>query len=174
MDNFDYKKYLTENKLTSNSKMLNEYVEMDLNDLGPEFEKTIKEIFGETVKVVDIKATYRPSTDTGSKPSLYMSITIPQTKESNKALLLSIEFDKGNGFIKYDNYSKDKEGTKEEFNTKLIPAFKKAAVSVLGKVVKNPEQLTSATVGSGYKYEEKDQADLDKYITEIPSAPIKN
>jgi hypothetical protein len=166
---------ITESQARKMMAVLNEYVEMDLNDLGPEFEKTIKEIFGETVKVIDIKATYRPSTDTGSKPSLYMSITIPQTKESNKALLLSIEFDKeGNGFIKYDNYSKDKEGTKEEFNTKLIPAFKKAAVSVLGKLVKNPEQLTSATLGSGYKYEEKDQADLDKYITKILSAPIKN
>jgi hypothetical protein len=90
---------ITESQARKMMAVLNEYVEMDLNDLGPEFEKTIKEIFGETVKVIDIKATYRPSTDTGSKPSLYMSITIPQTKESNKALLLSIEFDKeGNGF----------------------------------------------------------------------------
>jgi len=175
MNNFDYKKYLVENKLTSNSKMLNEYVEMDLNDLGPEFEKTIKEIFGETVKVVDIKATYRPSTDTGAKPMLYISITIPQTKESTKALLLSIVFEKdGQGYISYNNYSKDKEDTKEEFNNKLVPAFKKAAVLTLGKLIKNPNQLTSATMGGGYKYEEKDQADLDKYVSEIPNLPIKN
>jgi hypothetical protein len=52
-------------------EQLNE-VELKLADLGPDFEKTVKEIFGETVVVKDIDISYRPSTDTGSKPYLYM------------------------------------------------------------------------------------------------------
>jgi len=145
--------------IITESQFLKENIEINLNDLGPDFENTIKEIFGETVQVKDITATYRPSSDTGSKPALNMQLTIPQSNESTKAVLLSLNF--------------DKEGTKEEFNTKLVPAFKKSAVLVLGKLVKNPEELSQATTGAGYKYEEKDQADLDKYITEIPNLPIK-
>ena len=160
--------------IITESQFLKENIEINLNDLGPDFENAIKEIFGETVQVKDITATYRPSSDTGLKPALNMQLTIPQSNGSTKAILLRLNFDKeGNGMISYDNYSKDKEGTKEEFNTKLVPAFKKAAGLVLGKLVKNPEELSQATTGTGYKYEEKDQADLDKYITEIPNLPIK-
>jgi len=173
-NNFDLRKFLTENKLTTTARLLSEATELNLNDLGPEFEQTAKEIFGDSVKVTDIKATYRPSTDTGAKPVLMLQLTIPQTNESTKALLLGLMFDKdGSGRISYDNYSKDKEGTKEEFNNKLVPAFKKAASLYLGKLVKNPEELTQATVGGGYKYEEKDQADLDKYVSEIPNVAVK-
>jgi len=173
-NNFDLRKFLTENKLTTTARLLSEAVELNLKELGPEFEQAIKEIFGDTVKVQDIKATYRPSSDTGAKPELVLQLTIPQTNESTKAILLSLVFDKdGNGRISYDNYSKDKEGTKEEFNNKLVPAFKKAASLYLGKLVKNPEGLSQATVGFGYKYEEKDQADLDKYVSEIPNLAIK-
>jgi len=153
---------------------LNE-VELKLTDLGPEFEKVAKEIFGDTVVVKDIDVTYRPSTDTGSKPYLYMSAVIPQTKESPKGVMLSIGFSnkEGKGMVKYDNYSKDKEATAKEFEEKLIPAFKKAAAIALGKVVKDPNQLTQSTVGGGYKYEEKDQADLDKYISELPNLTLQ-
>ncbi len=173
-NNFDLRKFLTENKLTPTARLLSESAEVNLNDLGPEFLQTAKEIFGDSVKVTDIKATYRPSTDTGAKPILMLQLTIPQTNESTKALLLGLMFDKdGSGRISYDNYSKDKEGTKEEFNNKLVPAFKKAASLYLGKLVKNPEGLTQATTGGGYKYEEKDQADLDKYVSEIPNVAVK-
>jgi len=155
---------------------LNETVELKLADLGPEFEKTIKEIFGETVKVEDIKVTYRPSTDTGGKPHLYMGVTIPSVgdKDNYKGALLDIGFynKEGKGVVKFDNYSKDKEATAKEFEEKLIPAFKKAAAIVLGKIVKDPKQLDQAT-GGGYKYEEKDQADLDKYITELPNLSLQ-
>jgi hypothetical protein len=154
---------------------LNETVELKLTDLGPEFEKVIKEIFGETVVVKDIDVTYRPSTDTGNKPHLYMSVTIPQTKESTKGVMLNIGFynKEGKGVVKFDNYSKDKEATAKEFEEKLIPAFKKAAAIALGKVVKDPKQLEQASVGYGYKYETKDQADLDKYITELPNLSLQ-
>jgi len=153
---------------------LNE-VELKLTDLGPEFEKVVKEIFGETVGVQDINVTYRPSTDTGSKPYLYMSCVIPQTKESTKGAMLNIGFSnaEGKGKVSYQNYSKDKEATAKEFEEKLIPAFKKAAAVALGKVVKDPNQLSQSTVGGGYKYEEKDQADLDKYITELPNLSLQ-
>lgn len=118
--------------------------------------------------------SYRPSSDTGGKPYLYMGATIPQTKESTKGVLLNIGFfnKEGKGVVKYNNYSKDKEATAQEFETKLIPAFKKAAAIALGKIVKDPNQLNQSTVGIGYKYEEKDQADLNKYITELPNVPL--
>jgi hypothetical protein len=156
-----------------NESQLNE-AELKLADLGPEFEKTAKEIFGETVVVKDIDVSYRPSSDTGGKPHLYMSCTIPQTKESPKGIMLNIGFfnKEGKGIVKYDNYSQDKVATAEEFENKLIPAFKKAAAVALGKIVKDPNQLNQSTVGSGYKYEEKDQADLDKYISELPNVPL--
>ena len=174
MDNFNLKKFLIENKLTTNSRMLNE--EYTLQDLGPDFERTAKEIFGDTVKIQDIKATYRPSTDTGSKPHLYMNVTIPSVgdKDSYKGVLAGVGFwDKeGKGEVYLSNYSKDKQATAEEFKTKLTPALKKAAMVLLGKLVKNPEALTQATVGLGYKYEEKDQADLDSYIPQIPNLPV--
>jgi hypothetical protein len=147
---------------------LTESLEIKENELGDEFLKTTKDIFGETVSLKDIKVTYRPSTDTGAKPYLSISVTIPQTKESNKGLLLSIDFNKeGSGSIYYDNYSEDKQSTSEEFNTKLVPAFKKAATLVLSNLVKNPEKLSKATVGLGYNYEEKDQEDLNRYVSEI-------
>lgn len=147
---------------------LTESLEININQLDIDFLKTTKEIFGETVKLVDIKVTYRPSTDTGSKPTLSMSVTIPQTKESNKGLLLSINFDKnGVGSIYYDNYSKDKQSTSQEFNTILIPAFKKAAAKLLEDLIKQPDKMSNATVGSGYDYEEKDQEELNKYVSEI-------
>ena len=156
-------------------EQLNE-VELKLADLGPDFEKTVKEIFGETVVVKDIDISYRPSTDTGSKPYLYMSAVIPQTKESPKGVMLNIGFfnKEGKGIVKYDNYSQDKAATAKEFEEILIPAFKKAAAVALGKIVKDPNQLNQSTVGSGYKYEEKDQADLDKYISELPNVPLIN
>ena len=34
MDNFDLKKYLVENKVTTNSRMMNEYFEEETQDLG--------------------------------------------------------------------------------------------------------------------------------------------
>jgi hypothetical protein len=148
--------------------LLKESLEIKENELGDEFLKTTKDIFGETVSLQDIKVTYRPSTDTGGKPNLSISVTIPQTKESNKGLLLVIGFDKeGFGSIYYDNYSKDKQSASEEFNTKLVPAFKKAATLALGNLIKNPEKLSKSTVGLGYKYEEKDQEDLNRYVSEI-------
>jgi hypothetical protein len=147
---------------------LTESIEINMNQLDIEFLKTTKEIFGETVKLEDIKVTYRPSTDTGSKPTLSISVTIPQTKESNKGLFLSIDFDKdGVGTIYYDNYSKDKQSTSEEFNTILIPAFKKASTKLLEDLIKQPDKMSKATVGLGYKYEEKDQEDLNRYVSEI-------
>ena len=157
-----------------NESQLNEAIELQLADLGPEFEKIVKEIFGDTVKVQDIKVNYRPSSDTGGKPHLYMSVTIPQTKESPKGVMLNIGFynKEGKGVVKFDNYSQDKEATAKEFEEKLIPAFKKAAAITLGKIVKDPKQLDQVTVG-GYKYEEKDQADLDKYMTELPNLSLQ-
>ena len=152
-------------------------VELKITDLGPEFEKVAKEIFGDTVVVKDIDVAYRPSTDTGNKPHLYMGVTIPSVgdKDNYKGALLNIGFynKEGKGVVKYDNYSKDKEATAKEFEEKLIPAFKKAAAIALGKVVKDPNQLTQSTVGSGYKYEEKDQADLDKYVAELPNLSLQ-
>ena len=170
---FDLKKFLVENKLTENSRLLKESIDLNLNDLGTEFGQTVKEIFGDSVDVQDLVATYRPSTDTGAKPILYLSFSVP-TNQSPKALFVTIGFDsKGNGVIQYNNYSKDKESSEQEFNNKLFPALRKAASLYLGKLVKNPQGLTQATVGSGYKYEEKDQADLDKYVSEIPNLPAK-
>jgi len=156
---------------------LNETIEMKLTDLGPEFEKVVKEIFGENVEIKDIDVSYRPSTDTGNKPHLYMGVTIPSVgdKDNYKGALLNIGFynKEGKGVVKFDNYSKDKAATAIEFEKTLIPAFKKAATLVLGKIVKDPKQLDQATVGFGYKYEEKDQADLDKYISELPNLSLQ-
>jgi len=159
-----------------NESQLNESIELNPNDLGPEFMQIAKEIFGDTVKIQNVEATYRPSTDTGCKPHLYMGVTIPSVgdRDNYKGVLLNIGFfnKEGKGVVNYDNYSKDKQSTAEEFNTKLIPAFKKAAALILGKLVKNPQELSQATVGSGYKYEEKDHADLDKYVSELPNLPL--
>lgn len=104
-----------------------------------------------------------------------MSVTIPQTKESPKGVMLNIGFynKEGKGVVKFDNYSQDKEATAKEFEEKLIPAFKKAAAITLGKIVKDPKQLDQAIAGYGYKYEEKDQADLDKYMTELPNLSLQ-
>jgi len=150
--------------------------EVELTDLDPEFEKTVKEIFGETVQVEKIDVTYRPSTDTGGKPHLYMGVTIPSVgdKDNYKGALLNIGFwnREGKGVVQYDNYSKDREATAVEFEEKLIPAFKKAAAKTLGAIVKDPQQLSKSTLGVGYEYEEKDQEDLNNYITELPSVPL--
>jgi hypothetical protein len=155
---------------------LNEVVEFKLTDLGSDFVKTLEEIFGENAKVTNIKVYYRPSTDTGGKPHLYMGVTIPSVgnEDSYKGALLDIGFynKEGKGVVKFNNYSKDKQATATEFEEKLIPAFRKAAAIVLQKVVKDPNLLNQATIGSGYEYEEKDQADLDKYIQELPNVPL--
>ena len=37
MDNFDLKKYLVENKVTTNSRMMNEYFEKETQDLAEAF-----------------------------------------------------------------------------------------------------------------------------------------
>lgn len=164
---------LSENKPTNSRMVSEDAIKVDLNELGPEFEQTLKEIFGDPVSIDHINAQYRPSTDTGTKPTLSLYLAIRKTNENPKAIFLAIFFDKDGGRVQYRNDSTDKEGTEQEFNNKLFPAFKKAASSYLGKFVKNPQALTKSTVGYGYEYEEKDQADLDKYVSEIPNVPAK-
>lgn len=173
-NNFDLKKFLVENKLTPNSKVVNEdAIDVELRELGPEFEQTLKEIFGDSVRIAYINAKYRPSTDTGSKPSLSLYLAISKSNENPKGIFLAIAFDNNGGRVQYRNDSTDKASTEVEFNNTLFPAFKKAASLYLGRFVRNPQALTKATVGYGYEYEEKDQADLDKYVSEIPNVPTK-
>ena len=163
--------------ITESKGMLNEMLEIGLTDLGNDFTKAIQEIFGSNVKLKDVRVTYRPSTDTGKQPYLAMGATIPSVgdDDSYKGALIYTNFlSDGSGHVGYDNYSKDKETTAKEFNEKLIPVWKKASALVLGNIIKNPEELNKATVGSGYKYEEKDLEDLKKYVASIPNLPIKN
>ena len=42
MNNFDLKKFLTENKLTSNSRVLTEALSKELKDFGPDLMKRLK------------------------------------------------------------------------------------------------------------------------------------
>jgi len=156
---------------------LNEELEIGLTDLGDDFTKAIQGIFGDNVKLQDVKVRYRPSTDTGKQPEFTFGATIPSVgdKDNYKGALIYTNFlSDGNGYVGYDNYSKDKETTAKEFNEKLIPVWKKASALVLGNILKNPEELNKATVGSGYKYEEKDLENLKKYVASIPNLAIKN
>ena len=163
---------ITESQYKEKLGVLNESIEINLNDLGSDFTQTLKQIFGDNVKVEDATVRYRPSTDTGKQPEFTFRITIPSVgdKDNYKGALLYTNFlSDGKGMVKYDNYSKDKVTTAKEFDEKLIPAWKKASALVLGNILKNPEELNQATVGIGYKYEEKDLEDLKKYVASIPS-----
>jgi hypothetical protein len=151
-----------------------EYLEIKGSELGNDFTQAIQQVFGKTVKVEDAKVTYRPSTDTGKQPEFIFSIEIPSVgdKDNYKGVLLQTVFlSDGNGFVEYDNYSKNKKATAKEFDEILIPAWKKASAFVLGDVLKTPEKLV--TVGYGYKYEEKDLEDLKKYVDRIPNLAVK-
>jgi hypothetical protein len=163
---------ITEGQYKQKLGILNESLEINLSELGTDFTQVIKQIFGDGVKVKDAAVRYRPSTDTGKQPELTFGITIPSVgdKDNYKGALLYTNFlSDGKGIVKYDNYSKDKETTAKEFDEKLIPAWKKASALVLGNLLKKPEELNQATVGSGYKYEEKDLEDLKKYVASISS-----
>jgi len=168
---------ITEAQYRKKVQMLNEALEIEWSELGGDFTKALQEIFGNTVKLQDAEIRYRPSSDTGKQPEFTFGVTIPSVgdKDNYKGVLLYTNFlSDGNGFVGYDNYSKDKEATAKEFNEKLIPAWKKASAFVLGNMLKKPEELNKATTGSGYKYEEKDLEDLKKYVASIPSLAIKN
>jgi len=160
-----------------NESQLNEEFELELNNLGNDFIQAAKEVFGDNVKMQDIAIRYRPSTDTGKQPELTFGATIPSIgdKDNYKGALIYTNFlSDGSGYVGYDNYSKDKQTTAKEFNEKLIPAWKKASAFVLGNILKTPEELNKATVGLGYKYEEKDLESLKKYVASIPNLAIKN
>lgn len=145
-------------------------------DLGTDFLNVAKKVFGDDLKMQDIKLRYRPSTDTGKQPEFTFSITIPSVgKEDYKGALLYTNFlSDGNSFVGYDNYSKNKEASSKEFNEVLIPAWKKASATVMNSVLQKPENLSNFTVGLGYKYEEKDLDTLKKYVSTIPTLKINN
>ena len=168
MDNFDLKKYLTEGKLLKEDS-----TSIPPNDFGPEFMAKAKEIFGDDVKMNDIKLNYRPSTDTGKEPDLSLMFEIPKTQSKGRGGLFVIQVGPFANSASYRNYSQDKEESATAIEDVFMPAFKTAAVSILGKAIKNPELLTKATTGSGYEYEPKDQADLEKYVASIPKLPVK-
>jgi len=168
MDNFDLKKYLAEGRLFKEDS-----TSIPLNDFGPEFMAKAKEIFGDDVKIEDIKLNYRPSTDTGKTPDLSLEFEIPSTPSKGRGGLFAIQMGPFSNSVLARNYSKDKEESASDIETVFVPAFKKAATSILGKAIKNPELLTKATTGMGYEYEPKDQADLEKYVASIPKLPVK-
>lgn len=168
---------ITESEYQKKKQSLNEALEIEWSELGNDFTQAIQQIFDKTVKIQDAEVRYRPSSDTGKQPEFTFGVTIPSVgdKDNYKGALLYTNFlSDGNGFVGYDNYSKDKEATTKEFNEKLIPVWKKASAFVLGNLLKKPEELNKATVGSGYKYEEKDLEDLKKYVASIPNLAIKN
>jgi len=158
---------------------LNETV--DTVDFGPEWNKITSEIFGSTLKIYDKDLTYRPSTDTGKKPVLYVQWTGRADYDDNgtkkyKYLGISTTFNplnnQENGAISVTIDGSDKDALKKEVEEKLIPIWRKASQDYLAKAIKNADLMKDATVGGGYKYEEKDQADLDNYITQIPNLPV--
>ena len=168
MDNFDLKKYLAEGKL-----LKEDFAPIPLNDFGPEFMAKAKEIFGDDVKIEDIKLKYSPSTDTGKEPDLSLMFEIPSTQSKGRGGLFVVQMGPYSNSFLFRNFSKDKEESATAIEDAFLPAFRTAAVSVLGKAIKNPELLTKATIGVGYKYEPKDQADLEKYVASIPKLPVK-
>jgi len=166
---------ITEGQYRKKVQMLNEALEIEWSELGNDFTQAIQQVFGKTVKIQDAEVRYRPSSDTGKQPEFTFGVTIPSVgdKDNYKGALLYTNFlSDGNGFVGYDNYSKDKEATAEEFDKTLIPAWKKASAFVLGNLLKKPEELNKATIG-GYKYEEKDLEDLKKYVASVPNLAIK-
>ena len=170
MDNFDLRKYLAEGKL-----LKEENLDIPLNDFGSEFVAKAKEIFGDDFKLTDSKVYYNPSNDTGGAPNLSFGFIIPQTQSKGKGVNIAIQQGKnfGDGYISYREISKEKGSMKDELENVFIPLFRKVATSILAKTVKSPELLTKATTGFGYEYEPKDQADLDKYVANIPKLPVK-
>lgn len=168
MNNFDLRKYLAEGRLLKEDS-----TSIPLNDFGSEFLAKAKEIFGDDVKIDDIKLNYRPSTDTGKEPDLSLMFEIPKTQSKNRGGLFVIQVGPFANSVFYRNYSQDKEESATAIEDAFLPAFKTAAVSILTKAIKNPELLTKATTGSGYEYEPKDQADLEKSVASIPKLPIK-
>ena len=166
---------ITEGQYRKKLQMLSEALEIEWSELGNDFTQAIQQVFGKTVKIQDAEVRYRPSSDTGKQPEFTFGVTIPSVgdKDNYKGALLYTNFlSDGNGFVGYDNYSKDKEATAEEFDKTLIPAWKKASAFVLGNLLKKPEELNKATIG-GYKYEEKDLEDLKKYVASVPNLAIK-
>lgn len=157
-------------------QLLKETLDLQMTDFDSSFQNQLKYMFGgENVKLQDFEVAYRPSTDTGGKPHLYITFKIGQTANSNKGIMLSagVWNKEGKGVVEYQNYSEDKNATKSEFEDQLIPAFKKAAVRLLGSLIKNPTKMNQATVGSGYKYEEADAESLEQYVRDLPNWPIK-
>jgi len=168
MENFDLKKYLAEGKLLKEDS-----TSIPLNDFGPEFMAKAKEIFGDDVKIEDIKLNYRPSTDTGKEPDLSLVLEIPRTSSKGRGGMFVVQMGPFYNQATYRNFSKDKEESTPAIEDTFLPAFKTAAADVLGKAIKNPELLTKATTGMGYEYEPKDQANLEKYVASIPKLPVK-
>ena len=150
---------------------------IDTVDFGPEWNKITSEIFGSTLKIYDKDLTYRPSTDTGKKPVLHVKWTGRADYDDNgtkKYKMLGISTtinplnNQENGAIDVTINGSDKDALKKEVEEKLIPIWKKASHDYLAKAIKNADLMKDATVGGGYKYEEKDAADLENYVKLIP------
>jgi hypothetical protein len=146
-------------------------------DFGSEWDKITKEIFGETLKIYDKDLTYRPSSDTGKKPILYVKWTGRADYDDNgtkkyKMLGISTTFNplnnQENGAIDIQLDGSEKESWKKEIEEKLVPVWKKASHDYLAKAIKDSKIMDDATVGGGYNYEEKDAADLENYVKLIP------
>ena len=73
-----------------------------------------------------------------------------------------------NGAISLTIDGSDKEVWTKEVQEKLVPVWKKVSATYLATAIKNPKLMDDATVGGGYKYEEKDAADLENYVSLIP------
>lgn len=151
-------------------------------DFGPEWDKITKEIFGETLKIYDKGLTYRPSSDTGKKPVLYVKWTGRADYDDNgtkkyKMLGISTTFNplnnQENGAISITLDGSEKESWKKEIEEKLVPVWKKVSQEYLAKAIKDPKTMKDATVGGGYNYEEKDAADLENYVKLIPGLKIE-
>ena len=99
-----------------------------------------KEIFGDDVKIEDIKLNYRPSTDTGKEPDLSLMFEIPSTQSKGRGGLFVVQMGPYSNSFLFRNFSKDNQkNLQEQLKTHSNPAFRTAGVTVLGKAIKNPE-----------------------------------
>ena len=181
MEQFDLKKFLVENKLTTNSKVLNELSQpKDL--LGPKWDYAVKDFFGgEMPEDIRVSHAYYPSAPTtrdgsGHNPGLYVRYT---ASGNGRYLVMSVgitpdrQDHQREAQLTFDIKHPDmKPG---QISPSLLNPFREEAYKLLSNANSSPQNLAKVqSQGTGRDVQEGDIKYLDdNLIKKIKSIPAK-
>jgi len=180
MAQFNLKKFLVENKLTNNSKLLNELSQpKDL--LGPKWDYVVKDFFGgEMPKDIRVSHAYYPSAPAdrdspGHNPGLYVRYT---ATGNGRLLIMSVGITQDR-----PEYQREAQLTFDikhpdmkpgQISPSLLNPFKEAAYKLLSNANTLQNLAKIQSQGTGRDVQERDIKYLDdNLIKKIKSLPAK-